>query len=68
MVATYDHNNGLRIVETERVNNKLIIVGVLALPVKSQKAILTTKELVTVAGAVEPTRYYKKHLSCKRYT
>ena len=68
MVATYDHNNGLRIVETERVNSKLIIVGVLALPVKSQKAILTTKELVTVAGAVEPTRYYKKHLSCKRYT
>jgi hypothetical protein len=62
MVAMYDHNNGLRIVETERVNDKLIIVGVLALPVKSQKAILTTKELVTVAGAVEATRYQKKHL------
>ena len=62
MVAMYDHNNGLRIVETERVNGKLIIVGVLALPVKSQKAILTTKELVTVAGAVEATRYQKKHL------
>ena len=62
MVAMYDHNNGLRIVETERVNDKLIIVGVLALPVKSQKAILTTKELVTVAGAVEATRYQKKRL------
>lgn len=62
MVATYDHNNGLRIVETERVNNKLIIVGILALPVKSPKAILNTKELVTVAGALEATRYHKKHL------
>ena len=62
MVAIYDHNNGLRIVEAERINDKLIIVGVLVLPVKSQKAILTTRELVTVAGAVEATCYQKKHL------
>ena len=62
MLAMYDHNNGLRVIEAGRVSSKLLIVGVLVLPLKSPKAILTTKDLVTVAGAVEAARYCKKQL------
>ena len=62
MVTTYDHNNGLRVLDSSRVNSKLLIVGVLILPVKSPKAILTTKDLVTVAGAVDTAGYKKKQL------
>ena len=62
MVTTYDHNNGLRVLDSSRVNSKLLITGVLVLPVKSPKAILTTKDLITVAGAVETACYNKKQL------
>ena len=62
MVTTYDHNNGLRVLDSSRVNSKLLIVGVLILPVKSPKAILTTKDLITVAGAVDAACYNKKQL------
>ena len=62
MVTTYDHNNGLRVLDSSRVNSKLLITGVLVLPVKSPKAILTTKDLITVAGAVDTACYNKKQL------
>ena len=62
MVTTYDHNNGLRVLDSSRVNSKLLITGVLVLHVKSPKAILTTKDLITVAGAVETACYNKKQL------
>ena len=61
-VTTYDHNNGLRVLDSSRINSKLFIVGVLILPVKSPKAILTTKDLITVAGAVDTAVYQKKQL------
>ena len=61
-VTTYDHNNGLRVLDSSRINSKLLIVGVLILPVKSPKAILTTKDLITVAGAVDTAGYKKKQL------
>ena len=61
-VTTYDHNNGLRVLDSSRINSKLFIVGVLILPVKSPKAILTTKDLITVAGAVDTAGYTKKQL------
>jgi hypothetical protein len=62
MVTTYDHNNGLRVLDSSRINSKLLITGVLVLPVKSPKAILTTKDLITVAGAVDTACYNKKQL------
>ena len=58
----YDHNNGLRIVETTRVSGKLLITGLVILPVRSPRAILTTKELITAAGGVETAKYRKKQL------
>ena len=62
MITIYDHNNGLRIVEAERVSSKLFIIGLLVLPTRSPKAILTTKELMSAAGALETARYPKKQL------
>ena len=62
MITMYDHNNGLRIVEAERVSSKLFIIGLLVLPTRSPKAILTTKELMSAAGALETARYPKKQL------
>ena len=62
MCAVYDHNNGLRTVETGRINSKLHILGVLVLPIKSPKAILTTKDLVAMAGAVATASYTKRQL------
>ena len=62
MVTTYDHNNGLRVLDSSRINSKLLITGVLVLPIKSPKAILTTKDLITVAGAVDTACYNKKQL------
>ena len=58
----YDHNNGLRIAEAERVSGKLLIIGLLILPTRSPRAILTTKALVSAAGALEVARYPKKQL------
>ena len=55
-------NKGLRVLDSSRINSKLFIVGVLILPVKSPKAILTTKDLITVAGAVDTAVYKKKQL------
>ena len=62
MVTMYDHNNGLRIAEAERVSGKLLIIGLLILPTRSPRAILTTKALVSAAGALEVARYPKKQL------
>ena len=56
------HNNGLRSVEAERVSSKLFFIGLLVLPTRSPKAILTTKELMSAAGALETARYPKKQL------
>ena len=61
-VTTHDHNNGLRVLDSSRINSKLLIVDVLVLPVKSPKAILTTKDLITVAGAADTASYKKKQL------
>ena len=61
-ISVYDHSNGLRVLDSSRINSKLFIVGVLILPVKSPKAILTTKDLITVAGAVDKAGYTKKQL------
>ena len=61
-VSIYDHSNGLRVLDSSRINSKLFIIGVLILPVKSPKAILTTKDLITVAGAVDKAGYTKKQL------
>ena len=61
-ISVYDHSNGLRVLDSSRINSKLFIVGVLTLPVKSPKAILTTKDLITIAGAVDKASYTKKQL------
>ena len=61
-VSICDHSNGLRVLDSSRINSKLFIIGVLILPVKSPKAILTTKDLITVAGAVDKAGYTKKQL------
>ena len=52
----------LGIVEAERVSGKLLIAGLVILPVRSPRTILTTKTLVTAAGAVDTARYLKKQL------
>ena len=61
-ISVYDHNNGLRVLDSSRINSKLFIIGVLVLPIKSPRAILTTKDLVTIAGAVDQASYTKKQL------
>ena len=49
----YDHNNGIRVVDSKLVSGKLLISGLVILPVKSPKAILMTKQLSEAAGGVK---------------
>ena len=58
----YDHNNGIRVVDCKHVSGKLLISGLVILPVKSPKAILMTKQLSEAAGGGEVAQYRKRQL------
>ena len=62
MMSMYDHNNGIRVVDSKLVSGKLLISGLVILPVKSPKAILMTKQLAEAAGGGETAQYRKKQL------
>ena len=58
----YDHNNGVRIVEQRHVDSKLIISGLVILPVHSPKAVLMTKQLAEATGEAGTVQYKKKRM------
>ena len=58
----YDHNNGIRVVDCKHVSGKLLISGLVILPVKSPKAILMTKQLSEAAGGGEVAQYRRRQL------
>ena len=58
----YDHNNGDRIVEQRHVSSKLLISGLVILPVKSPKAVLMTKQLAEATGEASTVQYKKKRM------
>ena len=62
MISMYDHNNGIRVVDCKHVSGKLLISGLVILPVKSPKAILMTKQLSEAAGGGEVAQYRKRQL------
>ena len=62
MISMYDHNNGIRVVDSKLVSGKLLISGLVILPVKSPKAILMTKQLSEAAGGGEVAQYRRKQL------
>ena len=62
MISVYDHNNGIRVVERKHVSGKLLISGLVVLPVNSPKAILMTKQLAEAAGGGEVAQYKKKQI------
>ena len=62
MISMYDHNNGIRVVDSKLVSGKLLISGLVILPVKSPKAILMTKQLSEAAGGGEVAQYRRRQL------
>ena len=60
MISVYDHNNGIRVVDSKLVSGKLLISGLVILPVKSPKAILMTKQLSEAAGGGEVAQYRRR--------
>ena len=62
MISMYDHNNGIRVVDSKHVSGKLLISGLVILPVKSPKAILMTKQLSEAAGGGEVAQYRRRQL------
>ena len=62
MISVYDHNNGIRVVDSKLVSGKLLISGLVILPVKSPKAILMTKQLSEAAAGGEVAQYRRKQL------
>ena len=65
MISMYDHNNGIRVVDSKHVSGKLLISGLVILPVKSPKAILMTKQLseaATYGGGGEVAQYRRRQL------
>ena len=62
LMRLYDHNNGVRITEQRHVSSKLIISGLVILPVKSPKAILMTKQLAEATGEASTVQYKKKRM------
>ena len=62
MISMYDHNNGIRVADYKHVSGKLLISGLVILPVKSPKAILMTKQLSEAAGGGEVAQYRRRQL------
>ena len=62
MISMYDHNNGIRVADYKLVSGKLLISGLVILPVKSPKAILMTKQLSEAAGGGEVAQYRRRQL------
>ena len=62
MISMYDHNNGIRVADCKYVSGKLLISGLVILPVKSPKAILMTKQLSEAAGGGEVAQYRRRQL------
>ena len=62
MISMYDHNNGIRVVDSKLVSGKLLISGLVILPLKSPKAILMTKQLSEAAGGGEVAQYRRRQL------
>ena len=57
LMKLYDHNHGVRITEQRHVDSKLIISGLVIIPVNSPKAVLMTKQLAEAAGEVSTAQY-----------
>ena len=62
LMSLYGHNNGVRIVDQQHVSSKLIISGLVILPVNSPKAILMTKQLAEATGEASTALYKKKRM------
>ena len=62
VMSLYDHNNGVRIIDQQHVSSKLIISGLVILPVNSPKAILMTKQLAEATGEASTAQYKKKRM------
>ena len=62
LMKLYDHNHGVRITEQRHVDSKLIISGLVIIPVNSPKAVLMTKQLAEAAGEVSTAQYKKKRM------
>ena len=62
LMSLYDHNNGLRVVNKQHVSGKLLISGLVILPVNSPKAILMTKQLAEATGEASTAQYKKKRM------
>ena len=62
LMSPYDHNNGILIVNKQHVSCKLLVSGLVILPVNSPKAILMTKQLAEATGEASTAQFKKKRI------
>ena len=62
LMSLYDRNNGIRIVDKKHVSGKLLVSGLVILPVNSPKAILMTKQLAEATGEAKTAQYKRKQI------